>query len=77
MRHEGEPPQREEPFWHLDEELGELELRERPSGPDVYTVRLKAHTRGPSTTPSVSSILCSATAPNTRSQAKPTSLCRI
>jgi hypothetical protein len=34
----------EAPFWHLDEELGELELRERPSGPDIYTVRLKAHT---------------------------------
>lgn len=34
----------EEPFWHLDEVLGELELRERPSGPDLYTVRIKART---------------------------------
>jgi hypothetical protein len=35
---------REEPFWHLDEALGEIELQERPSGPDLYTVRLKART---------------------------------
>jgi hypothetical protein len=28
----------------LDEELGELELQERLSGPDTYMVRLKAHT---------------------------------
>jgi hypothetical protein len=42
MTHELEPS--EAPFWHLDEELGELELKERPSGPDLYTVRLKAHT---------------------------------
>lgn len=41
---EREPCEQEEPFWHLDEELGELELKERPSGPDLYTVRLKAHT---------------------------------
>jgi len=32
-RHEVEPP--EDPFWHLDEDLGELELMERPSGPDT------------------------------------------
>jgi hypothetical protein len=42
MIHELEPT--EAPFWHLDEELGELELEERPSGPDVKSVRLKAHT---------------------------------
>ncbi len=41
---EREPQKVDEPFWHLDEELGELELMERPGGPDVYTVRLKAHT---------------------------------
>jgi len=41
-RSEHEPS--EEPFWHLDEALGELELKERPSGPDRYTVRLKART---------------------------------
>ncbi|HLJ67027.1 MAG TPA: hypothetical protein VKX16_06675 [Chloroflexota bacterium] len=34
----------EEPFWHLDEELVELELKERPSGPEPYSVRLKART---------------------------------
>ena len=34
----------DQPFWHLDEELGELMLRERPSGPDLYRVRLKART---------------------------------
>jgi len=34
----------EKPFWHLDEELGEIELQERPSGPDLYAVRLKART---------------------------------
>jgi hypothetical protein len=46
MTQELEPA--EAPFWHLDEELGELELKERPGGPDLYTVRLKAHTeRGP------------------------------
>jgi hypothetical protein len=43
MRPEGELHQ-EEAFWHLDEELGELELQERPGGPELYTVRLKAHT---------------------------------
>jgi len=42
MTYEQEP--REEPFWTIDEKLGELELRERPGGPDLYTVRLKAHT---------------------------------
>jgi hypothetical protein len=41
MRPEGELDQ-EETFWHLDEELGELELQERPGGPGLYTVRLKA-----------------------------------
>ncbi len=35
---------REEPLWHLDEELGEIELQQRPSGPDLYTARLKART---------------------------------
>jgi hypothetical protein len=34
----------EAPFWTIDEELGELELMQRPGGPDRYTVRLKAHT---------------------------------
>jgi len=34
----------EQPFWHLDEALGEIELQERPSGPDLYAVRLKART---------------------------------
>ncbi len=34
----------DEPRWHLDEELGELPLQERPGGPDRYTVRLKART---------------------------------
>jgi len=43
MRHEDEPAV-EKPFWDLDEELGELELQERPGGPDLYTVRLKAQT---------------------------------
>lgn len=38
-----ENPRAEAPFWHLDEALGELELQERPGGPDIYTVRLKAH----------------------------------
>jgi len=42
VTYEQEP--REEPFWTIDEELGELELRERPGGTDLYTVRLKAHT---------------------------------
>jgi len=40
----GEMEPREEPLWHLDEELGEIELQERPSGPDLYAVRLKART---------------------------------
>jgi hypothetical protein len=44
MRPESPRPEFEEPFWHLDEALDELELQERPSGPDLYTVRLKAHT---------------------------------
>ena len=39
---EQEQPHHEEPFWTIDEELGELELLERPSGPALYTVRLKA-----------------------------------
>jgi len=34
----------EQPFSHLDEALGEIELQERPSGPDLYTARLKART---------------------------------
>jgi hypothetical protein len=47
MRPEGELHQ-EAAFWHLDEELGELELQERPGRSELYTVRLKAHTaRGP------------------------------
>jgi hypothetical protein len=42
---EGPPqPAEQESFWHLDEELGSLELMERPSGPEIYTVRLKAQT---------------------------------
>lgn len=38
----------DEPLWHLDEELGELELQDRPGGPDRYTVRLKARTESDS-----------------------------
>jgi hypothetical protein len=34
----------DEPFRSLEEELGKLELMERPGGPDRYTVRLKART---------------------------------
>ncbi|MBV9279422.1 MAG: hypothetical protein JOZ41_05030 [Chloroflexi bacterium] len=41
-RSEHEPV--EESFWHLDEALGELELKERPTGLDLYAVRLKART---------------------------------
>ncbi len=40
----GEMEPVEKPFWHLDEELGEIELQEHPSGPDLYTARLKART---------------------------------
>jgi hypothetical protein len=42
MTHELEPT--ETPFWHPDEELGELELKERPNASDGNMVRLKAHT---------------------------------
>ncbi len=37
-------PPAERVFFPLDEELGEIELQERPSGPDLYTARLKART---------------------------------
>jgi hypothetical protein len=43
MRHEASEDSLSKPFWHLDEELGELELQDRPGGPDIYAVRLKAH----------------------------------
>jgi|SRR5579872_1580215 len=33
-----------ESLWHFDEELGAMELKERRSRPDLYTVRLKART---------------------------------
>jgi hypothetical protein len=33
-----------EDFWTIDEELCELELKERPGGPDIYSVRFKGHT---------------------------------
>jgi hypothetical protein len=42
MTNELEPT--EAPFWSIDEELIELELQESPSGPQRYSVRLKAHT---------------------------------
>jgi hypothetical protein len=44
VRHEHESPEIKEPFWQLDEELGELELAEGSSGLERYTVRLKART---------------------------------
>ncbi len=34
----------ETPFWTIDEQLTELELRESASGPQFYSVRFKAHT---------------------------------
>jgi len=43
-RLEREGDTEKKPFWHLDDELGELKLQERPGGPDRYTVRLKART---------------------------------
>ncbi len=45
------PEEDTDPFWHLDEQLTELSLKERASGPDVYTVRLKAHTETSPYTP--------------------------
>jgi hypothetical protein len=44
VRTEGEQSHAQDALWHLDEGLGELELRERPRGPDTYAVRLKART---------------------------------
>lgn len=41
-RHDS-PLYEQDSFWTIDQALGEIELRERPSGPDTYMLRLKAH----------------------------------
>jgi hypothetical protein len=51
MRPEHELPGVEDSYWHLDEALTELDLQERPSGPERYAVRFKAHIETSSYTP--------------------------